>query len=245
MMTITMAGGATAEAYLSGSGYGQRPGVLFFMDAIGLRPRIRDMADEISSWGYVVLAPNVLYREGSASETSPVGDLLAPGSREAFMPEAMARVGRLTPAMSLADLEDYVRALGAIANLQKPFGVTGYCMGARLAVRAACARPDVVAACGGFHGGRLVTDDPDSPHLGLPNARAEFVFGHADHDPSMPVQAAARLGAALADAGLIAINEICPDAPHGYTMSDTAMYQEQACRWHFEQLRALFDRTLL
>ena len=89
-----------------------------------------------------------------------------------------------------------------------------------------------------------MTDDPNSPHLGLPSARAEFVFGHADNDPSMPPEAVTALGAALAAAGLTATNEVYPDAPHGYTMDDTSSYQEAGARRHDAELRALLARTL-
>jgi carboxymethylenebutenolidase len=116
-------------------------------------------------------------------------------------------------------------------------------MGARLALRTACLDPEVVA-CAGFHGGGLATDAPDSPHLGLPDARAEFVFGHADHDRGMPPEAVERLGEALAAAGLTAKNEIYPDAPHGYTMADTPEYQEAGAERSFRELEALLARTL-
>ena len=228
----------TAEAYLTGSG----PGVLFFIDAIGLRPQIAEMADRIAAWGYTVLAPNTLYRSGTAEETSPDGDLRAPGAREAFFETVGPRLGALTPAAAGRDIPSYLAALRAHSDGEE-VGVVGYCMGARLAVRAASADPAVVAAAG-FHGGGLVTDDPDSPHAGLPTARAEFVFGHADHDRGMPPEAVEALGRALADAGLTATNEIYPDSPHGYSMNDTSMYHEPGAERSFEALHALLDRTL-
>jgi carboxymethylenebutenolidase len=89
-----------------------------------------------------------------------------------------------------------------------------------------------------------VTDAEDSPHHGLPRARAEFVYGHADHDASMPPEAVEALGVALTEAGLVHTNAIYPDAPHGYTMADTSMYQEVGAQRHYEELRALFARTL-
>ncbi len=116
-------------------------------------------------------------------------------------------------------------------------------MGARLAIRAASADPAVVAAAG-FHGGGLVTEDPDSPHAGLPNARAEFVFGHADRDRGMPPEAVETLGRVLADAGLTVTNEVYPDSPHGYSMNDTSMYHEPGAERSFTELHALLDRTL-
>jgi carboxymethylenebutenolidase len=230
-----------AEAYLTGSG----PGVLFFIDAIGLRPQIEQMCDRIAGWGYTVLAPNTLYRSGTAAETSPTGDLRAPGTREAFFEQAGARIRALTSSRLGRDIPAYLAALrthssGGEGGL---VGVVGYCMGARLAVRAGGMDPAVVAVAG-FHGGGLVTDDADSPHLQLASARAEFVFGHADNDRSMPPEAVERLGRALADAGLAATNEIYPGSPHGYSMADTSMYDEAGAQRSFEALESLLARTL-
>jgi carboxymethylenebutenolidase len=228
----------TAEAYLTGSG----PGVLFFIDAIGLRPQTEQMADRIAAWGYTVLAPNTLYRSGTAAETSPTGDLRAPGAREEFFAHTGPRIAALTPEALALDLPAYLAALRAHSE-GAAVGTVGYCMGARLAVRAANLDPEVVAVAG-FHGGGLVTDDPDSPHAGLPHARAEFVFGHADQDRSMTPEAVAALGSALEDAGLTFTNEVYPGSPHGYSMNDTSMYDEAGAERSFVELEALLARTL-
>ena len=229
----------TAEAYLTGSG----PGVLFYIDAIGLRPQIEQMADRIASWGYTVLAPNVLYRSGTAAETSPDGDLREPGAREEFFKTTGPRIAALTPDGAESDIPVYLSVLREHADGER-VGTVGYCMGARLAVRTANLDPEVVA-CAGFHGGGLaLEDDPRSPHAGLPHARAEFVFGHADQDRSMDEAAIARLGAALDAAGLTSTNEVYPGAPHGYSMNDTSMYDEAGAERSFEALHGLLDRTL-
>ena len=116
------------------------PGVLFVIDAIGLRPRIEEMADRIASWGYTVLATNVFYREGTAAETSPTGDLRKPGAREELMGEAMGRVGRLTSDLLARDLPAYLAALRDLpAVAGEEVGVTGYCMGGALTLLAASA----------------------------------------------------------------------------------------------------------
>lgn len=238
----------TAEAYVArppGAGPdASLPGVLLFMDAIGLRPRIFEMADRIASWGYVVLAPNVFYRNGTAAETTPVRPLDSEEARREFFTVASRRISSLSTKRAVADIAAYVAALTSREDVRTPIGVVGYCMGARLAVRAAAAHPDVVAACAGFHGGGLASDAADSPHLALPAARAEFVFGHADHDPSMDTEAVARLEEALRVSGLAATNEIYEGAAHGYTMADTAVYDEAATERHFAALKDLFDRTL-
>jgi carboxymethylenebutenolidase len=235
-----------AEAWVSRpEGDGDHPGVLFFMDAFGVRDQIEQMADRIAGWGYVVLAPNVFHRNGTMAEVAPTVDLRAPEERGRAIRAAMGRVGALTAELAARDIPAYVAALRAIPGVDDgPVGVTGYCMGARLAVRAACLCPDDVGACGGFHGGRLATDEPDSPHLGLPRARAAFYFGHADGDRSMSPEAIERLDRALDEAGLEHTTEVYAGAPHGYTMADTSSYDEAAAERHFRALEDLLGRSL-
>src|SRR4051812_27482560 len=121
--------GGAAEAYLTGER--SRPGVLVYVDAIGLRPQTRAMADRIASWGYVVLVPHVFYRDGSAADLAPSADLREPGAREEFFAGGvMDRVGALTPDLSGPDAEAWVAALEEHAG-DGPIGVVGYCMGAR------------------------------------------------------------------------------------------------------------------
>lgn len=125
-----------------------------------------------------------------------------------------------------------------------PLATHGYCMGARLAVRTAGRFPDEFVAVGGFHGGGLVTADAASPHTCIAGTRAEYYFGHADHDRSMTPENVADLSRALDDAGVTYTNLIYPDAPHGYTMADTSSYQEAGTHRHFTDLEALYARTM-
>lgn len=244
MLSISTADGV-AEAIVATPPGGSGPGVLFFMDAFGLRPRIQEMAEEIASWGYVVLAPNVFYRDGTASEVAPHGDMTTPEGREAFFAVAGPRIGHLTSDLAVRDNDAYLAALRSLPGVTPgPVGVVGFCMGTRLAMRAAGRHPDEVAACAGFHGGGLISDAPDSPHLELATAKAEFLFGHADNDGSLTPQNAADLGVALEEAGLTATNEIYEGAPHGYTMSDTSSWNEAAFLRAFANLRDLYARTL-
>jgi len=231
-----------AEAYLTGRA--GDPGVLFYVDAIGLRPQIEEMADRIASWGYVVLAPHVFYRDGSAAELAPQGDLREDGAREAFFAGGlMDRVQGYTPDRALPDADAWVRTLLEYAG-DGPIGVTGYCMGARLAVRTAGRFPGTVGAVGGFHGGGLVTDADDSPHLAIAGSTAEYVFGNADQDRSMTLDQVAQLEETLQAAERPHLNEIYEGAAHGYTMADTSMYDEAGAERHFKELEALLSRTL-
>ncbi len=237
---IQAADGA-AEAYLTGTP--GDPGVLFYIDAIGLRPQIEGMADRIASWGYVVLAPNVFYREGRAADLAPHNDLREPGAREEFFASLGDRVPGYTSDKSGPDADAWVRTLLERAG-DGPVGVTGYCMGARLAVRTGGQFPDTVAAVGGFHGGGLVTDASDSPHRSIDDSTAEYVFGHADNDRGMTPDNVAELEETLQAAGRPHLNEVYDAAPHGYTMADTSMYQEAGAERHFKELEGLLGRTL-
>lgn len=233
-----------AEAHLARNDGDPGPGVLMFMDALGVRPTLESMADTVTSWGYTVLLPNVFHRSGTAAEVSPDGPLMSDEARAGFFEVARPRIAALAPHLSGADTTRWIEALDDAVGHTGPIGVVGFCMGARLAIRAACDHPDRVVACAGYHGGGLATEDPQSPHLGLPHATAEFVFGHADGDASMDAEAIARLDAALAAAGLTAESAVYTGARHGYTMADTNVFNPEGFARYESTFRALLDRTL-
>jgi carboxymethylenebutenolidase len=204
-----------ADAYLTRPDGGERhPGVLFMMDAFGLRPRIEEMADRIAERGYAVLAPNLFYRAGRAP-VLPFPDMTREEARGDFFKEV------------------------------RPFAITGYCMGVRMGWRIAAAHPERVWALAGFHGGGLVTDDPDSPHRSAGSLRAEVYLGHADNDQSNTPEQIATLEAALDDAGVTYRSELYEGAAHGYTMADTPVYDEHASERHFGALFELLERTTM
>ncbi len=228
------------------TGEGSYPGVLLLMDAIGLRPQIDRMAERIAAWGYVVLAPNILYRAGRAP-VIPLMDLSVPGNREAYIGQLMPVVRPFTPELMVRDAGAYLDALADLAP--GPVGVHGYCFGGRMALLAAAAYPDRVAAVASFHGGALGSEDPNSPHRGVDRIRGEIYVGYADEDPELPTEQVERLEAALVqaareDSGATYRTELNPGAPHGFTMADTPMYQAEAAERHFERLEALYARTL-
>lgn len=233
-----------AEAIVESSADGG-PGVLLFMDAFGLRPRIGELAAQIASWGYVVLAPNLFYRDGTVADLAPAGDLRTPEGSSAFFSVAGPRIGRLTAERASRDLPAYVDALRALPGVTPgPIGTVGFCMGGRLAVRLSGAFPEAVLACAAIHTSGLVTDDPDSPALALATARARYLFANADNDRGMTPDQVAALDAALRAAGLAATNVIVPGAAHGYTMSDTAAWNAEATEWALGQLKELFAGSL-
>ena len=220
---------------------GRRGGVLFLVDAFGLRPQIERMADRIAERGVVVLAPNVFYRHGRAP-VLPMPDLEDPDQRGPFMEKIRPMMRELSPERIASDSRGYLDFLAGVAR--GPFAITGYCMGARLGWRIATAHPDRVVALAGFHAGGLATDDADSPHRSAGELTVEAYFGHADNDQSMTPENIAALERALDEAGVTYRSEVYAGAAHGYTMADTAMYNEAAAERHFDALSALLDRTI-
>lgn len=228
-------GDAIAEALIAGD---RGPGVLLYMDAIGLRPRIGEIADEIASWGYTVLAPNAFWRDGRAADLGPTGDLRIPEHREAFFASGVVeRIEQLTPDRIQADAQVWLAALSQRADEVR--GVIGYCFGGRLALRTAAEHD--IAVVGMFHTGGIVADGPDSPHLVVSGVKGLVLAGHADQDRSNTPESIAAFDQALDDAGVRRRTAVYPGAPHGYAMSDTSMWNAAACQRHFAELREALD----
>ncbi|WP_298863551.1 dienelactone hydrolase family protein [uncultured Microbacterium sp.] len=227
-----------AEAYLArpdATPTTDRPGVLLYMDAFGLRPQIATMMQRIADWGCVVLAPNAFYRGGSIADIAPTGDLHDPEARQAAFESIGPLLRSHTSEQAATDADAYLAALSTYS--QGSLSTVGYCMGGRLALRAAAQHPEQVQSVSMFHVGGLVTDASDSPHLGIPNLRARVLAGYADNDRSMTPDAVATVDRMLEEAGIAHDTSIRPGAPHGYTMADTSSYDEAAAQWHFTRLR--------
>ena len=246
MIEITTHDGV-AEAYVARPAGTDTPapGIVYFHDLSGLRPFVKETADRMASWGYVVLVPNLFYREGTAEETTPPASFDSPEQRQAFVKAGMERIGRLTPDLSHPDIATWVQTLAGLDGVADgPIGVVGYCMGVRLALRAAGLHPGTVAAVAGFHGGDLVTEDPRSPHQVVAGARdAAFTLAHAHRDDTNTAEQIAILDKVLDDAGLQHHTEVV-EAMHGYSMPDNPNYDEAGRERHFELARELFDRVL-
>jgi carboxymethylenebutenolidase len=234
----------TAEAYLvMPDGDGPFPGVLFFMDAFGLRPRLREMAERIAGRGYAVLVPNLFYRDASGPLVTQE-ELDDPEKRGA----AFGRLGPMMQALTgpriAADTASYLDFLAAQPGVgDEPAVAVGYCMGGRNGLRAIEAHPDRIKALASFHAGGVVTDTPDSPHLLVGSITGELYFAHADNDSSMTPDQIKALESALDEAGVTYTSEVYEGAPHGFTMSDTAMFHQQAEQRHWTELFALLDRV--
>jgi carboxymethylenebutenolidase len=202
---------------------GSYPGALIWTDAFGLRPSMRDIGRRLAAEGYAVLVPNPFYRVGKAPmfETASDVDFQDPAVRAKLGP----LMGSVTSAGAAErDAAAYVAFLDAQPRVDhaRKIGTQGYCMGGPLVVRTAAALPDRIGAGASFHGGGLVTDQPDSPHLLAPRIRARMYFGIAANDDQRQPDAKDKLREAFAAAKVPAEAEVYP-ARHGWCVVDMPM----------------------
>jgi len=222
-------------------GEGHWPAVLFYMDAIAIRPALFAMAERLASHGYYVLLPDLFYRSGSYARFD---------AATAFQDEAeQSRLKSLTQATSndkaARDTDAFLKFLSTQSAVRgDKVGCVGYCMGGRFALVAAGTSPERVAAAACFHGARLATDAPDSPHLLAPNMRGELYIGVAGIDQHFTEQEKLRLQDALDAAHVRYSLEVYPNARHGFAVNDTLVYDRDAAERHWEKTLELFGRTL-
>ncbi len=221
-VTIKMPDGNCDAAYIHPAS-GAHPGVLIWTDAFGLRPSMRDIGRRIAAEGYSVLIPNPFYRIGKAPmfESASNVDFSDPATRAKLNP-LMGSVNAAGAAEK--DAAAYIAFLDAQPQVDKTkkIGTQGYCMGGALVVRAAASLPDRVGAGASFHGGGLVSDKPDSPHLLAPKIKGRMYFGVASNDDQRQPDAKDKLREAFAAAKVPAEVEVYP-AKHGWCVVDMPM----------------------
>jgi carboxymethylenebutenolidase len=223
------------------AGSGPWPAVLVFMDGLGIRPAMLEIGQRLATADYFVLLPDLYYRSGPYEPMDPHTVFTDSEKRKVLMEKFFALA---TPTNIMSDTRAFLDYLSAQHDV-KPGGVrtTGYCMGGLMSLTAAGTYPDRIVAAASYHGGRLATDDPDSPHLLAPAIKALVYVGGAIEDQSFPDDMKARLVAALTIAGVD--HTIEPyQAKHGWVFRDTPVYDATAAERHWQTMLALFRAKL-
>ncbi|MDP3659175.1 dienelactone hydrolase family protein [Phenylobacterium sp.] len=235
-------GSARAFVFTPDQGEGPWPTAVIFMDAPAIRPSLFEMGERLASHGYYVLLPDMFWRLGPYE---PI-DLQAVFRDEAVRREVFGKMtGSTNPQKAVADMAVWFDWLEKQPKAKADkIGVTGYCMGGGLALRAAGNFPDRVVAAGAFHPGNVATDAPDSPHLLAPKTKAKVLVGGADQDAGFDEAQKDRLDKAFRDAGVEAEVGIWAGAKHGYVPTDMPVYNKDAAERHWRELIALFDSKL-
>src|ERR1700722_9945902 len=228
----------TADCYFAHPASGTAPGVLVWPDIFGLRPAFRQMGKRLAESGYSVLVVNPFYRvkkapTAEAGGATPIQDVmpLARGLNETtHMTDAKAFVGWLDGQASVAR--------------NRKLGTQGYCMGGPMAFRTAAAVPDRIGAVASFHGGGLVTDAPNSPHLQAAKSKAEFLIAIAENDDTRSPGDKTALKETFAKANLRAEIEVYAGAAHGWCPPDSRVYNEPQAEKAWSRLLALYGKAL-
>jgi carboxymethylenebutenolidase len=231
-----------ADAYFYAPGEsGAWPGVILYVDAMGVRSAFQEMAKRLASEGFAVLLPNVYYRSGRL----PLADHELNIQDEKDKALIQQLMGKLTPEAVRRDAPAYVAALGAQKQVKSgKMGVVGFCMSGSFALRTAALEPERIAAAASFHGSRLATDDPESSHRLAPKLKAQLYFGFAIEDQSMPPEAVEKLKAALDDAGADYASDVYDGARHGWVMRDHRAYNAAQSDRAQKRMVALFREAL-
>lgn len=230
-----------AHAFTPQAGAGPWPGAILYMDGFGIRPALLAMGQRLADAGYLVLVPDLYYRHGPYEPMDPMAIFAAGSFREVVWP-LFATTGKGLAARDTAAFLDWFDSRADFAGGQ--LGVTGYCMGGGIALAVAAAYPERIGAAASFHGGNLVSDEPDSPHKLAPRIKARVLVAGAVEDSGYTEADAAQLDAALTAAGVEHACVFYPGARHGWTMTDFPIYQEEGAERHWRELAALFDRAL-
>ena len=217
------------------------PGVLMWPDIFGLRPVFREMARRLAASGYVVLVPNPFYRAGAAPV---VTGKVNTADRSAMAPlmeyrKALTDDRAAMDAVALVGFLDRQRQV----DPRKGIGVQGYCMGGPLSFRTAAVRANRVRAVGSFHGGGLVTKDPNSPHLLIPKTRAAFLVAIAQNDDRKEPASKDVLRSAFAAAKKKAVVEVY-SGDHGWCVPGSQAYNQAAAERAWGELLRLYKSAL-
>jgi carboxymethylenebutenolidase len=222
-------------------GGGPFPAVLVFMDGLGIRPAMLEVGERLATHGYFVLLPDLFYRSGPYEPMDPHTTFSDPEKRKVLMEKFFAPA---TPANVMSDTRAFLDYLAAQPAVKRGgIGTTGYCRGGLMSLTAAGTYPDRIVAAASYHGARLASDAPDSPHRLAPKIKARVYVAGAIEDQSFPDDMKARLEEALTAAGVDHRIETYP-ARHGWVLRDTPVYDAAAAERHWQTLVALLDAEL-
>ena len=236
-VTITTPDGS-CDAYFVHPASGTAPGVLIWPDIFGRRPAFHTMAKRLAESGYSVLVINPFYR----TKKAPTADKGSATPIQDLMPLARA----LNETTQMTDAKAFVAWLDQQPSVakNKKVGTQGYCMGGPMAFRTSAAVPDRVGAVASFHGGGLVTDQPNSPHLQASKTKAQFLVAVAANDDQRAPTEKDVLKETFAKANLPAEIEVYTGAAHGWCPPDSSVYNEPQAEKAWSRLLALYKKAL-
>lgn len=206
------------------------PAVLLLMEAFGVTSHIRNVAARIANEGYVVLVPDLYYRE-------------LPNNKFGYdeVEQGMAMMYRLDFGKSM---EDDIKAALAYVKSRSDVspdrvGVTGFCLGGGLTFLTACKLSDAIAAAAPFYG--MVLDEwiEAVANIMVP---VYLFFGGAD--PFIPLNRVRQIESRFKELGLAYTLKVYPDAGHGFFCHERSSYNRLAAEDAWRELTCFFHKHL-
>jgi carboxymethylenebutenolidase len=227
---------------------GPFPAVIVYMDFWGVREELYDVARSIAADGYCCLVPDLYYRQGTIRNElrDPQGKMVSLNRLDqATQAKVLAPLRRLSNAEAMDDTEAALQFLANEVSVRDgPKGCVGFCLGGRLAVRAAGRFPDHFKATASLHGSALVSDGADSPHRLAVKLQGELYCGFAAHDPYTSPSTVADLAAAMKSSVAKYSYKVHAGTEHGYALPNRDIYDESAAQCDWERILAMFQRQL-
>jgi carboxymethylenebutenolidase len=238
---IETADGICPAALSVPAGTGPWPALIMYVDAGGMRDVMREMGERLSGLGYVVVVPDVYYRNGPYDS---VDMRTAFGDKETAE-KIMGMMLGYTADLAARDASSFADYLDSMAETRAGgIGTTGYCMGGRLSLLAATTLGERVAATASFHGGNLAkADDRDSPYHRANAIKSHVYVGAAIEDQSFPDEQRDLLEKSLTEAGVVHTIETY-QAHHGFAVLDNPRYDEAAAEGHWKASEHFFGAVL-
>jgi carboxymethylenebutenolidase len=225
-------------------GDGPFPVAVLYMDGVGYRDQIKANARRFAASGYYCVAPDLYYRAGD-DLSFDFSKIASEGMGGEEGKRLMAAASSVTPDRAMADTQSMFEDVASDPAAARGTKVcVGYCMGARIALRAASMFAGEFVAAAGIHPGALVNDTPESPHHDLARVRGELYYAFAEIDRSATPELVERFRAELDRNHVRGVVERIPGVAHGFAMADLAVYDHDAAEHHFERTLDLWRRNL-
>lgn len=203
--------GKTFDGYLALPPTGSGPGIVLIQEIWGVNAHIRTVAEQYALDGYVVLAPDVFWRQERRVDLT-------------YDEEGSAKAFKLMQAADFALAgEDVAAAVDCLRQRKEVSGkiaAMGYCMGGQLAYRAAATGKPDAAVC--YYGGGIQNNLELAESVQIP-----ILFHYAGLDKMIPADAIARVREAFSDHPSAQFYEYA-NADHGFNCWARPTYNQHA-----------------
>jgi carboxymethylenebutenolidase len=224
------------------------PAAILYMDFWGIREELYGVARRVAAAGYCCVVPDLYYRQGVVRNElrDRQGQMISLNRlEEAVRTRVLAPLKTFSDAEAMDDTDAILNFLAHHPSASAgAVGCFGYCLGGRLALRAAGNFPEKIKAAASLHGTRLVAAEADSPHLLAAKIQGTLYCGFAADDPYTPETTPMEIAAAMRASRATYRYEVHAGTQHGYALPDRDIHDAKATERDWQQIFAMFRDQL-